>query len=105
MRLTTLVVGDGALSWQSAGFTVQNGGKVVLKNLLIILDGNVPRTSWGFEGDVFPTMFGGVPVVDEIDAPSFVEHPNGISTVDHVVLRVNAPSLLKVRFYQACKLL
>lgn len=84
-QLLTLTLGDEPEAWRAAGFDVA-GDRLRLGYTTICLSGGgTPFEGWAIDGvedaiDGLPA--GAVEVVDD-GAP----HPNGISRIDHVVIR------------------
>ena len=88
-QLTTVELGDDPGAWRAAGFDVDGSGSFALGGTTVRCTG----TGDGFLGWVLDGIDGeldGLPVLTAAtsssgDAPS--AHPNGIATIDHVVVR------------------
>lgn len=90
-QLTDLVLGDPGDAWRHAGFDVDRSGRFRLGSTEVVcLDSGTPGfVGWALDGvdgdlDGLPTVDGG----DRPRKPSMTAaHPNGISSIDHVVVR------------------
>jgi hypothetical protein len=85
-QLAVIVLGDAASSWSAAGFRV-DGDEVVLGSTRLVLTGTgQPLRSWGFVG--VEAAIDGLEPVPAAPAPDTAGgHPNGITRIDHVVVR------------------
>ncbi|MBS1836596.1 MAG: glyoxalase [Actinobacteria bacterium] len=93
-QLTQIVLGDAPDAWRTAGFAVDDAGRLRLgrTELLCLDNGNLGFVGWAFDGidgdlDGLATAerHSGAPAghVPEV-------HPNGISSIDHVVVRTGS---------------
>lgn len=85
-QLRTVVLGDRPESWRGAGFEVSPSGTLTLGATTILLDGSGGRVvSWGL--DDVATEIDGLPSTPAAASPGPTVHPNGITSIDHVVVR------------------
>ena len=90
LQLTTIDLGDPADAWRAAGFQVHDapdGAEVRLGSTVLRLTGRGGRVlAWSLEGvaDPLDGLASTTPATVEGPPP---EHPNGISRIDHVVVR------------------
>lgn len=90
-QLTHLVLGDSPAAWRRAGFDVDRAGRFCLgRTQLRCLDVGTP----GFVGWRFDDIAGGLDGLSRaddgdqlVDTTPTTTHPNGISSIDHVVVR------------------
>jgi hypothetical protein len=89
VELDELVAGDSADAWRAAGFAVDDDGTCRIGQVRVRLDGDGRYLrSWALRGlgdgvsdiDGFPT------IATERAACEPAEHPNGVTSLDHVVL-------------------
>jgi glyoxalase/bleomycin resistance protein/dioxygenase superfamily protein len=84
VRIEQLAIGADASRWADAGFAVERGGTRVGEVVLGFTEGEGIR-AWrlrGLEGEI-----DGLPAGTGADlAPTQVEHPNGVTRIDHVVV-------------------
>ena len=90
-QLTGIALTDDHQRWIDVGFEVQSG-TVVIGDLTIALDQRVEQPGWWFEPALNGSVHGiaDVPAVDGTHHRS-TSHPNGVVSVDHVV--VTSPNL------------
>lgn len=91
-QLRTLVLGDPAEAWRAAGFAVDGSGRLRLGSTTIVCDGSgTPFVGWAIDGLAAgtgaPDALDGLRVVEPDRASAPTPHPNGIVSIDHVVLR------------------
>lgn len=87
--LAGLEIADDAGAWRAAGFTVGDDGTCVIGSVLVrIVDGSEGVRAWSFAALDEP-----VPAIDGIPTTRFddrppppVVHPNGATSIDHVVV-------------------
>ena len=86
--LQALVTGDDPDAWTAAGFAVEQGALEVGGVGIVCTGDGRGHNRWTLGPDVPSTDLDGIPSV-AIDpaAPAGTGHPNGISAVDHVVVR------------------
>ncbi|HYD10763.1 MAG TPA: VOC family protein [Acidimicrobiales bacterium] len=89
-NLRELAVSDDPETWRTAGFTVDDDGVCTIGTVRLRIAPTEHRKgvhAWAFGGDVGGDV-DGVPtaVVDPGDVPEPVEHPNGATLIDHVVM-------------------
>jgi len=90
-NLRELAVSDDPDTWRAAGFAVSDDGECVIGTVRLRLapvEGRRGIHAWAFDGDVGGDV-DGLPtgVVDPGDVPDKpVEHPNGATLIDHLVL-------------------
>lgn len=85
-QLHTVVVGDRTEGWRAAGFDVSDAGTLTLGGTTLLLDGSGGRVvSWGLD-DVAADV-DGLPSTPIAASPGPTVHPNGITSIDHVVVR------------------
>lgn len=85
-QLTTLVLGDAPDAWRAAGFDVEADGTVVLGSTLVQLTGSgTPFEGWALAG--VEHAVDGLPAAAAERASGGGDHPNGITRIDHVVVR------------------
>lgn len=85
-QLRTVVIGDQPESWRAAGFEVSPSGTLTLGATTILLDGSGGRVvSWGLDG--VATEIDGLPSTATAASTGPSGHPNGITSIDHVVVR------------------
>jgi len=90
-QLTTLLLGDTPDAWRAAGFEVDPDGAVRLGSTVVTCTGSGEGfVSWAFAG-LDPAVLGDIDglLLAPTSADSDVDaaHPNGITTIDHVVVR------------------
>jgi hypothetical protein len=92
MQLEAIVLGDDPASWEALGFRVEPGGHgggiVTLANTSVELTGEGGGfLGWRIEG--VGHDLDGIPTAGRVRAGpgAPVRHPNGISSIDHVVVR------------------
>ncbi len=88
-ELAAVVVADAPGSWRSAGFSVV-GDDVHIGALTVRTDGAGPSIAWSLRsGHALPADVDGIAVIDA--EPTVPEahgaHQNGVTAVDHVVVR------------------
>lgn len=85
-QLRTVVLGDTAESWRAAGFDVSGAGTLSLGATTILLDGSGGGfVSWLLDG--VGADVDGLPTSAAPATPGPAVHPNGITSIDHVVVR------------------
>jgi hypothetical protein len=86
--LQALVTGDDPDAWTAAGFAVEQGALAVGGVRIVCTGDGRGHNRWTLGPDVPSIDLDGIPSV-AIDpaAPAGTGHPNGISAVDHVVVR------------------
>ena len=89
-QLTELDIGDDAEAWEAAGFTVQHAavrlGDVTLR--LVGTAGGRGIRGWALHG--VSRAVDGLPAIAELsDAAPSEDHPNGVTTVDHLVVETD----------------
>lgn len=87
--LASLTVGDEPAGWRKAGFTVEDDGECRIGSVRVLLRPEVGKgvRSWSLDGDEGAGPIDGVPTeADEVAPPKAVEHPNGATSIDHLVL-------------------
>jgi hypothetical protein len=85
-QLLTVVLGDTPGAWRAAGFAVSDAGTLTLGATTILLDGSGRGfVSWLLDG--VTAEVDGLPRSPAAAAPGPAVHPNGISSIDHVVVR------------------
>lgn len=85
-QLRTVVIGDQPESWRAAGFEVTPSGTLTLGATTILLDGSGGRiVSWRL--DEVGADVDGLPSTPTAVSPGPAVHPNGITSIDHVVVR------------------
>jgi hypothetical protein len=91
-QLTSLALGDRPDAWRAAGFDVDAAGRFRLGSTTVTCTGSGDGfVSWAFDGldpDVLADL-DGLPLarVDGTGPALEAEHPNGIVSIDHVVVR------------------
>ncbi|MFP5322075.1 MAG: VOC family protein [Acidimicrobiia bacterium] len=88
MDLDALEVGDDPAAWEAAGFSLV-GDEVVIGAVRVrCLGDGEGHDRWRLRGDDVPAHVDGIATTATTAAPATpVEHPNGITRFDHVVLR------------------
>ena len=98
--IAEIVVGDEPDSWRAGGFTVDDDGICRIGSVRIALVGREQGKrilSWTLR-DVAPgsldagTVDGLATALDERPAASAASHPNGVTSIDHIVLATGDPS-------------
>lgn len=85
--LRELVCGDDPAAWRALGFSVGDDGAVELGALAVRLDGGGGGLrGWVLGGSSGPGTIDGIPTTWGGAEPGPVEHPNGVTGVDHVVV-------------------
>jgi hypothetical protein len=87
-QLTAITLGDGPQAWRDAGFDVGPGDVLVLGSTAVHLSGSgAGFEGWSLAGVDAP--IDGLPVTPVPDQtnPTGSPHPNGISRIDHIVVR------------------
>jgi catechol 2,3-dioxygenase-like lactoylglutathione lyase family enzyme len=86
--LASLTVGDDPAGWREAGFTVDDG-ECRIGSVRVLLRPEVGKgvRAWALDGDEGEGPIEGVPTdADDVAPPKAVEHANGATHIDHVVL-------------------
>mmetsp|Transcript_12064 Transcript_12064/g.14636 ORF Transcript_12064/g.14636 Transcript_12064/m.14636 type:complete len:230 (+) Transcript_12064:34-723(+) len=112
-RLRSLVCKDGPSAWKAAGFFVNSNNQIPLGAFNIQLQSETQSgktaaegaTSWLWSGiDATTSSISGVETsvlpereADEVETEEIV-HPNGVTTVDHLVLRTSDVQRTKAAF-------
>jgi len=94
MRVSSLRIGAEPEGWRELGFEVQPDASVALANARLMLTGSAEAgtiDSWALEGDDVPSEIDGLRTDTGSREESGAVHPNGASSIDHVV--VVTPSL------------
>ena len=106
-QLTTIELGDAPEAWASAGFTVGDDG-VRLGSTTVGLTGRGGAfLGWSFDGlspsGDGPSDLDGLPLLDTgaVDGTTPPTHPNGIVSIDHVVVRTGNCERTIAAFEQA----
>jgi len=93
-QLVTLQLGDAPEAWAAAGFDPDGQGRVLLGSTWVCCSGSgAGFEGWAFDGDPStPADIDGLAAVDHGPADTPMEtpkvtHPNGIRSIDHVVVR------------------
>jgi hypothetical protein len=89
---TRLVIGDNTDSWVRAGFSVTRTGEVNFGNFVLQLIGinnNRGVIGWEFSEPIGSSILCDIPVTKALapTIPSSPQHPNGVVSVDHIVLK------------------
>jgi len=94
-QLTRLVLGDDPAAWRRVGFDVDDSGCFALGRTVVTCtgrpgDGDPGPNFIGWSLDGIDDDLDGLPTTDSVsagpaDLPS--THPNGITSIDHVVIR------------------
>src|SRR5687767_14358932 len=86
--LASLTVGDDPEGWRQAGFTVEDDEcRIGSVRVLLRPDAGKGVRAWSLDGDLGDGPLDGVPTeADEVAPPAPVDHPNGATHIDHVVL-------------------
>lgn len=86
--LRSIVVGDDAKSWESAGFTVDDG-VITIGSITVDCRGDGDGASrWGLTGDGRLVTVDGISVERGGPKPNLgIAHPNRVFDLDHIVLR------------------
>lgn len=87
-QLLTIALGDAPSAWSTAGFHVVDDRVRLGSTTLLLTGGGSGFGGWAFEG--VEAAIDGLPAVDpertSDDEPA-PTHPNGITSIDHVVVR------------------
>lgn len=89
VTLRALVTGDAADAWAAAGFSVEGGGFEVGGVRIVCRgdDGGHDRWTLVADGGTVPDVDGIATVSVDAPASAAIDHPNGITGFDHVVVR------------------
>lgn len=86
--LREVTVGGAVAGWERAGFDVRDG-RIRLQGLALVVDPSSerPLSGWGVTTPGERDDIDGIPTraVPDVPAPA-VDHPNGITALDHVVV-------------------
>lgn len=87
--LASLTVGDDPAGWRDAGFSVDDDGECRIGSVRVLLrpgQGHKGIQSWALE-DAGSEPIDGLPTAEaEVAPPVVVEHPNGATEIDHLVV-------------------
>lgn len=84
-QLLTISLGDDPDAWAGAGFHVEDGALGLGATTLRLGGSGAGFEGWALDGVDHP--IDGLPSVDPVRAASPTDHPNGITSIDHVVVR------------------
>lgn len=84
-QLTTIALAEEPDAWRAAGFDVDGSGRLQLGRTVVVLRGADGPTGWAIDGVDTPIdgLATCTPVPAEHDA---TPHPNGVTSIDHVVV-------------------
>ena len=86
-QLLTIDLGDAPDAWRNAGFDVADDGTFALGTTTVRCTGTgVPFQGWAIDG-IGAALDGLAPVGPGHATTNAAPHPNGISRIDHVVVR------------------
>lgn len=86
-QLSAIDVGDAPEAWGAAGFDVADDGTFALGSTVVRCTGSGGRFLGWYVDDIDVDL-DGLPTTTAAPAPSTLAiHPNGISSIDHVVVR------------------
>lgn len=84
-QLTTITLGEEPDSWRAAGFDVDAAGRLQLGRTVLVLGGRDAGFGWAFDGVDAP--IDGLATCDPEPADhDATPHPNGVTSIDHVVV-------------------
>jgi hypothetical protein len=94
VRVAALRIGGEPERWRELGFDIDEGGLAMVGGVRLELDPAAKRgaiNSWALDGDGVPDPVDGLPTDTASAGGAEAEHPNGVASIDHVV--VMTPSL------------
>jgi len=84
-QLTTIALAEEPDAWRAAGFDVDRDGSLQLGRTVLLLRGADGPTGWSIDGVDGP--IDGLATCDPVPADhDATPHPNGITSIDHVVV-------------------
>jgi hypothetical protein len=84
-QLTTIALPEEPDAWRAAGFDVDERGRLQLGRTVLVLGGAEGPTGWAIEGVDGP--IDGLATCDPVAAVhDATPHPNGVTSIDHVVV-------------------
>jgi hypothetical protein len=87
-QLRTIVLGDRPEAWAAAGFAVSEPGTVTLGSTTVRLDSSGDGfVAWHLDDVDVDADLDGLVSTAIVAAPGATDHPNGIASIDHVVVR------------------
>lgn len=87
--LAALEIADDADAWRAGGFAVGDDGTCVIGSVIVrLVDGSEGVRAWSFAAlDAPVSTIDGIPTTPFDDGPPpAVAHPNGATSIDHVVV-------------------